>query len=142
MKLEPSKTLAHAWIIAVVLIVACNRRDSVQSLVQRARSVATADEWRSWAAQMTEHAKTNSTPVPRADWPEFVRRTTPDYRAWRVQLQPADTNTPSLVILVSLGGFESIGLIIGPPSYVEVAPPRYPQISEEVYPGIYVRQTH
>jgi hypothetical protein len=53
-----------------------------------------------------------------------------------------DTNGPPLVMLVALGGFESIGVIIGPPSYVEVPPPQYPQISKEVYPGIYVRAVH
>ena len=81
-------------------------------------------------------------PVPRSDWPEFVRRTSSDHRAWHVQVCPVATNTPPLLVLVSLGGFESIGLIIGPSSYVEVAPPTRPQISREVSPGIYVRQTH
>ena len=131
--------------LVVVLALACaSCSDSVQGLVERTRRAGTAEEWRAWAAQVIERGKTNSAPLPRSEWPEFVRRTTADNRIWQVLVDHTDTNTssPPLVMLVALGGFESIGVIIGPPAYVEVAPPQYPQISREVYPGIYVREVH
>lgn len=45
-------------------------------------------------------------------------------------------------MLYSLGGFESVGVIIGPPSYIEVASENVPQWSKQIYPGIYVRDVH
>src|SRR5262245_11973505 len=38
------------------------------------KAAATADQWRAWAATVIERSKTNSTPLPRSEWPDFVRR--------------------------------------------------------------------
>lgn len=117
---------------------------SVEKLVNRAKAAATEDEWRAWAEQVIERSKTNSTPVPSSEWPAFLGLITSDGRRWKVEVwghADANTNSPPLVVVVALGGFQSIGIIIGPPTYVEIPPFNTPRISKEVYPGIYVRET-
>lgn len=128
----------------LVLALACSGcgDPSVSNLVGRTKRAATAEQWRAWAAEVIERDKTNSDPLPFSEWPDFVRRTATTSRPWEVRVFRADTdtNSPELVGLVALGGFQSIGVIIGPQSYVEVPPPQYPQTSKLVYPGIYVRE--
>jgi hypothetical protein len=117
------------------------RRDYGQELVDRTRQAASAEEWQKWATQVIDRARTNSTPLPSTEWPEFVRRTG---TSWKVVLGHSGegTNSSTLLMLVALGGSESIGIIIGPPSYVEVSDPHLSQTSKRVYPGIYVRTVH
>jgi hypothetical protein len=129
--------------VALAFACACCSDYSADRLVDRTRRAATTDQWRTWATQVIERDKTNSTPLPPSDWPEFVRRTvTKDRPSWEVDIRHVDgnTNSPKLVMLVAFGGLQSIGLIIGPPSYVEVPPPQYPHKSKQSYPGIYVRE--
>jgi hypothetical protein len=125
-----------------MMCAGCSDHDA-DRLVDRTRRAATADQWRAWAAQVIERDNTNSTSLPSSEWPEFVRKTvTNDHPSWEVDVRHIDgnTNNPKLVMLVAFGGFQSIGVIIGPPSYVEVPPPNISQKSKQVYPGIYVRE--
>ena len=117
------------------------RRNYGQELVERTRQAASAEEWQKWATEVIDRARTNSTPLPLAEWPEFVRHTG---TSWQVVLGQSGegTNSSPLLMLVALGGFESIGIIIGPPSYVEISDPRLSRTSKRVYPGIYVRIVH
>jgi len=144
-KISCAIKLSISGVIVALLLICAGCTDSVQDLVARTRSAATADEWRAWASQVVERYKTNSTPLARSEWPGFVSRTANgNRRSWQVILSHGDevTNSTTLVMLVTIGGFESTGIVIGPPSYVEVAPLHISQISTQVYPGIYVRQTH
>lgn len=145
MKLLRSGILRCVCGLVIALAIACTGcSDSVRGLANRTRKAATADAWRAWAAQVVERSRTNSMPPPPAEWPEFVRRTAVGNRTWRVVVSQSgsDTYVTPLVMLISLGGFQSIGVVIGPPEYVEIAPSQYPQISRAVYAGIYVREVH
>jgi len=134
---KPSNPARHIACLSLALMFATSScTDSVKRLADTARNAATAEEWRTWAAQVIERAKTNSSPLPPSEWPQFVHRTG---EGWQIMVE---TNNPPLVMLVSLGGFESIGLVIGPPAYTEVRTPGTPIISRRVYPGIYVRESH
>jgi hypothetical protein len=117
---------------------------SVDRLVAKSRAVASAEEWRGWAEQLIERKKTNTTALPFAEWPGFVKAVANDGRHWEVRTWPAPGQTnDTFVGLLSPGGFQSIGIIIGPPTYVEPTPEAHvPQTSEEIYPGIYVREVH
>ena len=129
-------------LIVVVVLTCSGCTDSAPTLVDRARRAGTEKQWREWAAQVAARAATNSAPFGLSECPEFVRGTATENRSWHVSAghDDGDGHGPYLVRLVSLGGFESIGVIIGPPDYVELAPPH--QTSTEAYPGIYVREVH
>jgi len=101
-----------------VFCTACG--PSSRQLADRARAAATAQEWRTWAAQMIQYASTNSEAVPPQRWPPFVQRCLAGRSTWQVLVQPA-TNRQPVVSLVSLGGFDGIGIDIGPPNYVEIS---------------------
>lgn len=119
--------------------------ESADGMAKRARQAASASEWRSWAAEVSQRAITNSNELPRSVRPQFVRRfARGDDRQWQLVIDHVerDTNSAPLVMLISPGGFQSIGIIIGPPNYIEVPPTDGFQISREVYPGIYVRETN
>jgi hypothetical protein len=124
-----------ALVIALVLATSgCG--ESASRLAESARKAGTAEQWHAWAAQVIENSRTNSSLPAESEWPDFVRRV----GAGR-QLQ-VETNGLPLVMLVSFGGFQSIGLVIGPPSYVETNAPGVPLTSKQVYPGMYVRGSH
>ena len=53
-----------------------------------------------------------------------------------------DSNHTPVVIVATYGGFESIGVIVGPPTYVEASDAVRGLISKQVYPGVYVRESH
>ena len=123
--------------LAVALTLATSGcGESPSRLAVSARKVATAEQWHTWAAQVIERAKTNSSLPAESEWPDFVRRV----GAGRQLL--VETNDPPRVMLVSWGGFQSIGLVLGPPSYIETNVPGEPITSKQVYPGIYVRESH
>jgi hypothetical protein len=79
--------------------------------------------------------KGNASLPPGSEWPDFVRRV----GAGRQLL--VETNGQPLVMLVSLAGFQSIGLVVGSLSYIESNAPGAPFTSKLVYPGIYVRES-
>ena len=133
-KISPARYAACLSLALMLVTSGCT--DSVKRLADTARTAATAEEWRTWATQVIERAKTNSSPLPPSEWPQFARRIG---EGWELIVE---TNNPPVVMLVSLGGFESIGLIIGPRSYIEMRTPGGPVISKQVYPGIYVRESH
>jgi hypothetical protein len=128
---------------AVLCCSGCADR-SVHRLVAKSRAAASAEEWRGWAEQVIERNKTNTSAPPYAEWPDFVKAVADDGGAWQVlTFKPSGQTNVTLVGVVRLGGFQSIGIIVGPATYVEATPPRnVPQSSEEIYPGIYVRETH
>lgn len=109
--------------------------ESASRLVDSARRAGTAEQWHAWAAQVVERARTNSSLPGESEWPDFVLRV----GSGRQLL--VKTNGAPLVMLVSFGGFQSVGLIIGPPSYVETNVPGSSLASKQVYPGIYVRDS-
>jgi hypothetical protein len=110
--------------------------ESGSRLADSARKAGTAKQWHTWAAQVIEGSRTNSSLPAESEWPDFVRHV----GAGRQLL--VETNGTPLVMLVSFGGFQSIGLVIGPSSYVETNAPGVPITSKPVYPGIYVRESH
>jgi hypothetical protein len=89
---------------------------------------------------MVERSKTNSNPISRNEMPAFVRNGTPAGANGRVALM--DSNSTPLVIVARYGGFESIGVVIGPASYVETFDRVTGIISKQAYPGVYVRALH
>ncbi len=140
----PADLRTALYLLVAVIFICSGCTDASPSLVERARLSGTAEQWREWAAQVIARAETNSAPLGRSEWPKFVRDTANDGRSWHVSVgrSDGDTNGVHLVRLVSIGGFESIGVIIGPPDYVEIAPRQNPQNSTQIYPGIYVREVH
>jgi hypothetical protein len=110
--------------------------------VKKAKNAGSAVEWRAWADQMIVRNSTNTSALPRKEWPSLVNSITDTDRSWQIGVTQPEENSgdPPLVMVYSIGGFESIGLIIGPETYVEDPPSG--QISKIVYPGIYVRVTH
>jgi hypothetical protein len=124
-----------ALVIALALATSgCG--ESASRLADSARKAGTAEQWHAWAAQVIERSRTNSSLPAEPEWPDFVRR----IGAGRQLL--VETNGLPLVMLVSFGGFQSIGLVIGPISYVETNAPGVPLTSKQVYPGMYVRESH
>jgi hypothetical protein len=105
------------------------------------RAAASEAQWRAWARKVILRSSTNSAPIPPSDWPAFVHRLAKPPRHWEVRVMKENDAGP-LVCVLSPGGFESVGLIIGPPSYIELAPKGIPQTSQQIYPGIYVRDVH
>ena len=67
-------------------------------------------------AEGTNNATFFDVPVP----PEFNWRIPPPCAPWRARLsKPDGTNGPTVVELISIGGFGSYGLVIGPREYVD-----------------------
>ena len=121
-----------AFLFAVLFLCAgCN---DTKRLVSQVKNAAPALQWQAWAVQVLERAKTNSSPVPRSEWPAFIASITPPCTEW--QLFTGRNGSTSNISLVSLGGFGSFGIDIGPASFVE--PTRPDEHCEQVYPGIYV----
>lgn len=125
-----------AALVCALALTTSGCGESPSRLVGSARKAGTAEQWRAWAAEVIERSKTNSSLPVESEWPDFVRRV----GAGRQLL--VETNGIPLVMLVSFGGFQSVGLVIGPPSYVETNAPGVSLRSEQVYPGIYVRESH
>jgi hypothetical protein len=132
-----------AFSLALALGVCGDGKRPIERLVEKSRAAATEKEWRAWAERVIERSKTNSAYLPSSEWPGFVRSVTDDDRNWHVDVWSAEyegTNT-TFVGLLAIGGFESIGVIIGPARYIEVTAPHDRTIATEVYPGIYVRKS-
>jgi hypothetical protein len=124
-----------AMVVGLALVTSgCG--ESASRLADSARKAGTAEQWHAWAAQVLETSRTKPSLPAESEWPHFVRRV----GAGRQLL--VQTNGLPLVMLVSFGGFHSVGLVIGPPSYVETNAPGVPLTSKQVYPGIYVRESH
>ncbi|HZR21530.1 MAG TPA: hypothetical protein VFE51_29885 [Verrucomicrobiae bacterium] len=125
-----------AVLVVALTLATSGCGESPSRLADSARKAATSEQWHTWAAQVVERSKTNLSLPVESEWPDFVK----PIGAGRQLL--VETNGTPLVMLVSFGGFQSTGLIIGPPSYVETNAPGVPLTSKPVYPGIYVRESH
>jgi len=88
---------------------------------------------------MIERSRTNSGRIPRTEMPLFVRQATPE-GADGIVSPAMDSNETELVIIANIGGFESIGVIVGPPGYVEQS--GFGCVSKQIFPGVYVRAKH
>ena len=120
--------------VVACLLLCCGCTSSVDRLANQVKRAGTAEEWRAWAAQMIERSKTNSSEIEWEEMPAFVQRGTPGGARGFV--------SKDVVIVARFGGFESIGVVIGPPSYEESGDRSRGQMSKQVYLGIYVRESH
>jgi hypothetical protein len=119
-------------VLAVVLVgVGCMSRSDVPALCDAVKT-STPEELRAWAAQVSPRYGTNMTPLLQSDRPAFFSRAALTHRAWCVVAGP-----DGLVQLISPGGFEGIGLVIGSEAYRETSRER--SSSYMIYDGIYVR---
>ena len=126
---HPSRTRTPLWLLFLALFSpGC---DGYEGLRTQVRNAATAQQWQGWAVQVLERSKTNSIPPPRSEWPSFVSRLRPPCADW--QLWVGTSN----ITLVSLGGFGSFGVDIGPAGFTARVDPN--QRHQQVYPGVYVR---
>src|SRR5256885_858666 len=110
-------TLTFLVIVALAVFTGCGLND-YSNLIAQAKKTP-AEEWHRWAAEVIERSKTNSTPIPRSEFPAFVRRITQKIPAtnWQLAVQPADSNRAPYVCSYSLGGFQSIGVDVGSASF-------------------------
>ena len=113
----------------------------IQSLADNVKAAGTEEQWRVWAAQIMERSKTNSSPIRRAEMPEFVQRGTPEDALGSVRRGLDPDGTPVVVVTVNPFVEETTGVVIGPPSYIEFGDKSCGLISKQVYPGIYVRRS-
>jgi hypothetical protein len=116
--------------------------NSFHKMIRRVRE-ATPEQWHAWAALVIERSRTNSAPMPPSQWPPFARRlTTVDASDnWELDVNPGGSNVAPHIMLFSLGGFESIGVDVGSPSFVESEEPDSRIVVEQIYPGVYARRS-
>lgn len=120
-------------LVSLLMCFSCS--DSAPGLADKVKASGTEAEWHAWAAEMIERSRTNSAPIPRTELPLFVRRATP-YGANGIVSKGMDSNRTSIVIVATYGGFQSIGVIVGPPTYVEAWDATSGLISKQVFPGV------
>jgi hypothetical protein len=118
----------------ICLLFVCAGCDEYHGLANQVRNAATAQQWQAWAVQVLERSKTNSVPPPRSEWPAFVGRLSPPCSDWELWI--GRNGSTSNIALVSVGGFGSFGVDIGPATFVEPAIPS--ERCQQVYPGVYV----
>lgn len=107
------------------------------NLIAQVKQTPAAD-WHMWAAQVIERSKTNSTPIPKSEFPAFVRRIPEKIPATNWQLDIQTNDAEPYVCLYSLGGFQSISLDVGSPSFTETNHPQSSYRVTAIDPGIYV----
>lgn len=134
-----TKSMTFVFLAGGCILSGCT--PSVQGLADRVRSAGNAEQWHAWGSQVVERWRTNSNPITKREMPEFVQRGTPDGAQAVVGGGMDPLRTP-VVIVASFGGFESLGVIVGPPAYVEVGDGSRGLISRQVFPGVYVRESH
>lgn len=120
-----------AILVLILMGLGCMFRSDVPALCDAVKT-STPEELRAWAAQVTPRYGTSMTPLLESDRPAFLARAALAHRAWSVVSGP-----DGLVQLISPGGFEGIGLVIGPEGYRETSRER--SSSHMIYDGIYVR---
>lgn len=123
-----------AFLVSAALRLLCFGCDDHRRLANQASKAATAEQWHAWAADVLAHSKTNSSPIPRSEWPVFIKRLRAPCTEW--QLVTGRNGSTSNISLVSFGGFYSIGIDVGGPTFVEPQNPN--ERSTKVYPGVYV----
>jgi hypothetical protein len=129
------KTRAHLLRIAgVTLVLLCAGCNDDRRLADQAKKAATAQQWHAWAAEMLARSKTNSTPLPRSQWPAFIQQIKAPCTDW--QLVTGRNGSTSNISLVSLGGFCSYGIDVGDSTFIE--PPNPNEHRTKVHPGVYV----
>ena len=120
------------WLLCVLFL--CPGCDEYHGLDRQVKNAATAEQWQAWAVEVLERSRTNSVLPARSEWPAFVTRLTPPCTDW--QLVIGRNESTSNISLVSMGGFGSFGVDIGPATFVEPWNPN--ERSRQVYPGVYV----
>src|SRR5262249_41296535 len=129
------------FVVALAVFTGCGLNDYSNLVAQVQKTPA--EEWHKWAEQVLKRAKTNSTPIPKSEFPAFVRRITERVPAtnWQLAIQTADSNRQPYVCLYSLGGFQSIGVDFGSSSFTETNAPKATYRITLIYPGVYVRRS-
>ena len=123
--------LHFLYLTEIALLILCAGCNDDTRLADQAKKAATAQEWHAWAAEVLARSKTNAAPIPRSEWPAFIRHISAPCTEWQLLI-----GRNGNISLVSLGGFCSYGISFGGPTFVE---PQNPNLHiTKVYPGVYV----